>query len=101
MDVSLVVPRADQAPEVKVQNERAAAEQFEALLIGQLLRAARESSGSGGWLGTGEDRSSESIAEYAEQQVAGLLSSSGGLGLARLIQQGLTRNSSSRPARTR
>lgn len=89
MDVALVVPRAGDAPELPARNERAAAEQFEALLIGQMLRAAREASGSGGWLGTGEDRSTESIAEFAEQQVAGLLSRGGGLGLARLIAQGL------------
>lgn len=101
MNVYPVIPQADHTLEVPARNEREAAEQFEALLIGQLLRAARESSGSGGWLGTGEDHSSESIAEYAEQQVAGLLSSSGGLGLARLIEQGLTRNNSNPPARIR
>ena len=79
------------------QNIRDAARQFEALLISQLLRAARENGGSGGWLGTGEDRSTESMAEFSEQHVAELLSRSGGLGLARLIESGLSRSSSSEP----
>lgn len=101
MDVSLIVPGAGGGLDVPARDERGAAEQFEALLIGQLLRAARESPGSGGWFGAGEDRSGESMAEFAEQQVALLLSRSGGLGLARLIEQGLTRSNSSPPAHTR
>lgn len=83
-------PAFSQAPgEVKPRNEREAAEQFEALLIAQLLKSARESNGEDGWLGTGEDKTSETIAEYAEQQVAQMLSSSGGFGLAELIARGL------------
>lgn len=99
MELSRLSLWGDDTLEFPLRSERGAAEQFEALLIGQLLRAARESSGAGGWLGTGEDRSSESIAEFAEHQVAVLLSRSGGLGLARLIENGLTRNSSGQPAR--
>jgi flagellar protein FlgJ len=63
-----------------------AAQQFEALLIGQLLRSARES--GGGWLG-GEDLASDSATEFAEQQLAILLAKQGGLGLAALIRHGL------------
>jgi Rod binding domain-containing protein len=64
-----------------------AARQFEALLLAQLLRAAR---GSGeGWLGAGEDASASSALELAEEQFAAALSAQGGLGLARLVVSGL------------
>lgn len=64
---------------------RDAAEQFEALLLGQILRAARQ---SGGWMGA-SDASSDCAIEYAEQQFASVMAKQGGLGLAALIAQGL------------
>ena len=63
-----------------------AARQFESLLIGNMLRSAREA--GGGWMG-GEDQSADSIIEMAEQRFAQLLASGGGLGLAKLVTQGL------------
>ena len=65
-----------------------AAQQFEALLMGQLLRSARQS--GSGWLG-GEDSSAECATDYAEQQFAAVLAQQGGLGLANLIVKGLER----------
>ncbi|MCU1232633.1 MAG: hypothetical protein JWP63_600 [Candidatus Solibacter sp.] len=67
---------------------RDAAQQFEALLMGQILRSARQ--GSSGWLGNGEDSSAECATDYAEQQFAAVLAQQGGLGLASLISKGLT-----------
>ena len=67
---------------------RESAKQFEALLIGQIMRTMRES--SGGWLGSGEDQANVSMSEFAEQQMAQVLSSNGGFGLASLIEQGLS-----------
>jgi len=64
-----------------------AAEQFEALLIGQILRTERES--GNGWLGSGGDSASDCATDYAEQQFATLLARQGGLGLANLIAAGL------------
>lgn len=63
-----------------------AAKQFEALLIGQMLRSARQS--GSGWLGS-EDSSGECATDYAEQQFAAILARNGGLGLAGLITKGL------------
>ena len=63
-----------------------AAQQFEALLMSQILRAARQ---NGGWMGSG-DASTDCALEYAEQQFATVLAHQGGLGLAALIEQGLT-----------
>jgi Rod binding domain-containing protein len=69
---------------------RDAAQQFEALLMGQILRTERQS--GSGWLGSGEDASGECATDYAEQQFAAVLAQQGGLGLAGLITQGLERN---------
>ncbi len=64
---------------------RGAAQQFEALLIGQILHTVRE---SGGWLGT-SDSSSDCAVDYAEQQLALVMAQRGGLGLADLISKDL------------
>ena len=55
---------------------RDAAEQFEALLLGQILRSARESNGT----------SNDCATEFAEDQLATVLAKRGGLGIGRLIQ---------------
>ncbi len=59
-----------------------AAEQFEALLLSQMLRTAREAGTSG--LGEGGSAGATAI-EMAEGQMAQLMAKSGGLGLARMI----------------
>jgi Rod binding domain-containing protein len=61
--------------------------EFEALLIGQMLRSARES--GGGWFGTGEDEASSTTAGYAEEQFARTIASQGGLGVATMLVKGL------------
>jgi Rod binding domain-containing protein len=61
---------------------RDAAQQFEALLIAQLLRTARESSG---------EESSDAAFGYAEEQFAAVMAKQGGLGLADLIAAGLSK----------
>jgi len=66
---------------------RGAAQQFEALLIGQMMRSVRES--GSGWLGSGGDSSGDCATEYAEQQFATVMSQQGGLGLTNLISRGL------------
>ena len=66
---------------------RDAAQQFESLLIGQMLRSIRE--GGGNWLSSGDDSAGDCATDFAEQQFATLLSRQGGLGLATLLAQGL------------
>jgi flagellar protein FlgJ len=66
-----------------------AAQQFEALLLGQMLRSVRESAGN--WLKTGDDSTGDCATDFAEQQFATTMSKQGGLGLATLISTGLTR----------
>jgi peptidoglycan hydrolase FlgJ len=64
-----------------------AARQFEALLIGQMMKSMHDS--NGGWLGAGDDESASSAMEYGQEMFAQSLSSSGGLGLASLVANGL------------
>lgn len=63
-----------------------AAQQFEALLVGEMMKSVRESS-SDGWLGSGDDNASESAMGMAEGQFSKALSMSGGLGLTKMIEQ--------------
>jgi Rod binding domain-containing protein len=65
-----------------------AARQFEALLIGQLLKTSRGSSGNG-WMGTGDDQAGSQAIDLAEEQMAEALAQQGGLGLASLVMMGL------------
>jgi flagellar protein FlgJ len=77
-------------PPEKPETVQKAAKDFEALLIEQMLRSAREA-GSGDWMGGGEDQTGMPLGEMAEQQFAQMLSSNGGLGLAKLVVDGLRR----------
>jgi Rod binding domain-containing protein len=61
-----------------------AARQFESLLIGQMLHAAREDDSS---------ESSNCATDYAEQQFATVLAESGGLGIGDMIAKGLAKKS--------
>jgi peptidoglycan hydrolase FlgJ len=67
------------------------AEEFEALLVSQMLKSVRESS-SGGWIG-GEGETGTLMVEVAEQQLARVIASQGGMGLADLIVEGLSKES--------
>lgn len=68
-----------------------AAKQFEALLIGQMMKSMRDS--EGGWLGTGGDDSSSSAMEYGQEIFAQAMAQNGGLGLADLVAKGLQKAS--------
>lgn len=63
-------------------------QQFEALLVGQMLRSMREG-GAANWAGGEEDAAGLGLIELAEQQLALAMAASGGLGLARLVEQAL------------
>jgi flagellar protein FlgJ len=82
-DAAASVTAAPKDDPAKVKD---AAKQFEALLIGQMLKSMRDS--EGGWLGTGEDESSSSAMEYAQESFAQALASRGGLGLAAIVAKG-------------
>jgi Rod binding domain-containing protein len=69
------------------QKTKDAAVQFEALLVGQILKSAHEE--DGGWLGPGEDQTASSAMQMADEYFAKALTSRGGLGLARMISASL------------
>jgi flagellar protein FlgJ len=67
------------------------AQQFEALLIGQILHSAQST--DGGWLGS-DDSSSSSATDFAEEQLANSMAKQGGFGLAKMIERELDSRSS-------
>jgi Rod binding domain-containing protein len=80
-------------PLAKPANAEDAARQFEALLIAQILRSARESMSE-------EDSTSSTMIDVGEQQFSVLLAHNGGLGLAGMIAKGLQSSISSTPSGT-
>lgn len=81
-------PGSGAADARRAGNLKDAAGKFEALLIGQMLKSARNTD-SGGWSGE-VDQSTSSIMDMAEQHLAELLGSQGGLGLARMVVKQLS-----------
>lgn len=70
-----------------------AATQFEALLIGEVLKTSREADGSG-WMGTDAEEAGSTLSEMSEQQISQSLAAGGGFGLANMISRGLSKLSS-------
>lgn len=69
---------------------RRSATDFEALLLGQMLKSAREAGGTG-LTGSGDqDEANSSLLELGEQQFAQAMASSGALGIAKMVIAGLT-----------
>jgi Rod binding domain-containing protein len=69
------------------------AKQFEALMIGQILKSARESSG-GGWLDSEDDQDDQTgslVMEMAEQGFSQAMAARGGLGIAKMVTANLER----------
>jgi Rod binding domain-containing protein len=65
-----------------------AATDFEALMLGQMLKSAREA-------GEGEDEEKDpnsTLMEFGEQQFAQALANSGGFGIAKIVVAGLTKH---------
>jgi flagellar protein FlgJ len=71
-----------------------AATQFEALLVDEVLKSARASDGSG-WMDTDDDDAGSILSDVSEQQLSQALAASGGLGLAKMIADGLSKTSGS------
>jgi Rod binding domain-containing protein len=67
-----------------------AAKQFESLMLSEMLKSMREASGDG-WLGTGDDAAGDSAMALAQEQFAQALAQNGGLGLSKMVAQGLER----------
>jgi Rod binding domain-containing protein len=84
------VPQATPTkPEATSTRTVEAAKQFEALLIGQMLRSVREAGAD-----DDEDNASATMYDVADQQFSQLLANNGGLGLSRMIASGLEKEAS-------
>jgi Rod binding domain-containing protein len=75
------------APNPATAKLKQAAEDFEGLIIGQMLQSVRESALSG-WKDE-SDQAGAIALEMAESQLARVMASQGGLGIARTLQSSL------------
>jgi Rod binding domain-containing protein len=82
---SLPTPKLDKTTKI-----HEAATQFEAILIGQMLKSAH-AAGGGGWMGSEDDQNS-TLGDFGEQQFAQALAKQGGFGLAKMVVAGLEKN---------
>ena len=87
----LASPRVQDSPE-RIKD---AASQFEALLMGEILKAAKSDNGDG-WGGDDADQASATAMDFANEYFARALSSTGGLGLSKMIVAGLNHDRASR-----
>ncbi len=67
-----------------------AASQFEALLMGQIMKAAHQNDGDG-WGGEESDQASATAMDFANDYFARAMAAKGGLGLTNMIASGLQR----------
>jgi Rod binding domain-containing protein len=87
--VAAMTPVLDAVPVSKPKNAAEAAREFEAILIGQMLRSARESAQD-----DDTDQAAEPMADFADQQFSRLLANHGGVGLAHMVTAGLNQGES-------
>jgi peptidoglycan hydrolase FlgJ len=76
------------------------AKQFEALMVGQILKSARESSG-GGWLSDEDgqdDQTGSMVMELGEQGFSQAIAAQGGLGIAKMVTAQIERRRSKTPS---
>ena len=71
---------------------RKSATDFEAMLLNQMLRSAREAGGGLTADGDTDHQANSSLIELGEQQFAQALASSGGFGIAKMVVAGLTKH---------
>lgn len=88
LPVALTSPSIDTQTNSKQSKTANASQQFEALLIGEMLKQVREAS-EDGWMGGGSDSGAETAYGIAENQLAQTIASHGGFGLAKTIQHAL------------
>jgi flagellar protein FlgJ len=96
--MNAAIPGISTAPKDDPEKVKSAAKQFEALLIGQMMKSMSDA--EGGWLGTGDDDTASSAMEYAQESFAQALAANGGLGISTLVANGLARANDTAPAET-
>ena len=84
----------DLASKDQPQRIAAAAREFEAVLIEQMLKETRSGSG----LGDEQDQAGSALREMADQQFARVIAGQGGLGITKVLVQSLNQASPQIPA---
>jgi Rod binding domain-containing protein len=84
---ALVVRKESESPEARAAKKKAY-EDFEALLLGDVLKNLRGSLG-GSWLGEEAGAGTDAIMEMAEQQMVKVMASQDVLGLVRSLEKKL------------
>jgi len=84
-------------PEIKLSKDaKKAGQDFEAVMITQMLKAARQS-GSGGWMGT-ETKGNNPVIDMAEEQLARAMATQGAFGIAKLLSDTVSSPADALPA---
>jgi Rod binding domain-containing protein len=94
MTIGATALATDTAQDTEKLRKTGAGKDFEALLIGQMMRSIREE--GSGWMGTGEDKASDAAFGMAENEFARAMAGSGGFGLQKIIEKGLGSPTTSR-----
>ncbi len=84
---TMLSPAMTPAKSGKVED---AAKQFEALLIGQMLKSVRDAAADDD---PDNDTVGEPMVDVADQQFSKMLANNGGLGLAKMVVSGLNKES--------
>lgn len=84
MTLSALTPATLDTATAAATKVEGAAKQFEALMIAQMLRTARENTED-------QDSSGSTMLDLADQQFSQVMANNGGLGLAKLVVQGINR----------
>ncbi len=74
-----------------------AAKDFESLLLGQILKSVHEENG---WLDSDDDEAGSAAVSLGEEQLARMMSASGGIGFAKVIEKGLQASTATAAAST-
>lgn len=100
MELNLVQPLSQLSPAIaskenavtSPEEAHRVALEFESLLLGQILQSM--SSTADGSLWGGGDSPSASMVEFAQEHLAKSIAAGGGLGIAKIVEQGLRQRSS-------
>lgn len=76
-----------------------AAQQFEALMIGEMMKSVRDDSDEG-WMGGGGGTGDDTAMDMAEQQFSKAMSMNGGLGLTQMIEKSMSPRVNASPKST-
>lgn len=88
---SLTAAQAASGSEAKISKDmKQAGQEFEALMISQMLKSARRA-GESGWMG-GESKSPNPVIDMAEEQLARSMAANGAFGIAKMLAASTGKN---------